>query len=587
MRSVKLYAFALAAVVVAVYWRALGNGFVNLDDDSYVLLNEHVKNGVTLDGLRWAFTDMSNGNWHPLTWISHMLDVQWFGMDAGAQHLMSILWHAANSIVLLALLWSMTRSLGRSTFVAALFALHPLRVESVAWISERKDVLSGFFYLATLCAYVWYTRKNSARRYWAVVGLLSLGLMAKASVVTAPLVLLLLDYWPLARKESWMALVREKIPLFVLAGAVSIATYLGQQQAGAMTAIRNLGFGERVANALVSYVRYLGKIFWPHPLAVLYPYERGLPALLVIAACALLIGITVGVLSLGRKFRYLPVGWFWFLITMAPMIGLVQVGWQAYADRYTYIPSIGILIAVVWMAADRLKVPRQFEIGAATAIAAALALVTWLQLPYWHDDLTLFQHAVDVTHANPFAEYHVGDDLAEAGRNAEAIPYLEEVTRLEPRFYAGYYTLGKAQAGEGKTGPALDNFAQALKFKPDYAEAHYARALTLLNMGDMQNAEPDFRAALQDGLRADYCSDAHNGLGIALAQRGELSPATVEFEEAVRLKPDSAVAQRNLAFALANQGRVQDAIERLKVAISATHGDEELMKMLQGLEAQH
>ena len=436
-------AIGLAAIVTALYWRAVGNQFVNLDDDIYVVLNAHIKSGVTFDALRWAFTDMGNGNWHPVTWISHMLDVQWFGLDPFGHHLVSVFWHAANSAILLAALWYMTGCLWRSAMVAALFALHPLRVESVAWIAERKDVLSSFFYLCTLWAYAWYTRRpRSWPRYAAVAALLSLGLMSKASVVTAPFLLLLLDYWPLRRKEPLHRAGAQKIPLFALAAAVSVATFLGQRQAGAMRGIEGLSIAERLANAVVSYARYLGKIFWPHPLAALYPYRRDLPAVSIAAALLLLAAITAPVLYRRRQNPYLPVGWFWFLGALVPMIGLVQVGWQAYADRYTYIPSIGIFIALVWTVADA-NWKREPVIGASLAILSALAIVwTWFQISYSSDDLTLFQHAIEVTSANPFAQYHVGDDLVEAGRNGEGTRHLEEAIRLRAELPGGVLHAG-------------------------------------------------------------------------------------------------------------------------------------------------
>jgi protein O-mannosyl-transferase len=582
----------LAAIVVALYWRVLGNQFVDFDDEIYVTANDHVKAGLSLDGFRWAFTNIENGNWHPLTWLSHMLDVQWFGLDPGGHHFVSVLWHAANSAVLMALLWYMTACLWRSIFVAALFALHPLHVESVAWVSERKDVLSAFFCFCTLWAYAWYTRRpQSWRRYAAVAVLFSLALMAKPSVVSVPFLLLLLDYWPLGRKEPLLTLLREKIPFVAMAAAVSMVTYFGQKQVGAMGNIEGLVFPERLANALVSYMRYLGKIVWPHPLAVIYPYQRDLPVLSIAMACLLLAAVTVLVLFRGRQVRYLPVAWFWFLGSMVPMIGLIQVGRQGYADRYTYIPSVGIFIGLVWIVADSIdkrKWNRGTTIVVTLFILPALALTTWSQLPYWHDDLTLFQHAIDVTPENPLALYHVGDDLVEMGRNKEAIPYLEEMIRLRPNFvYIGYYTLGKAQAREGQNDLALQNLSEAVRVKPDYPEAYYSRGITLLNSGNSQSAEPDLRAALQYGLSVEYSGNAHNALGVILAQRDDVKGATGQFEQAVAIQPASVDAQRNLALALIHQDRIEEAIARLTQALSVTHNDPGLNQMLNDFRAQN
>jgi tetratricopeptide (TPR) repeat protein len=582
----------LAMIVVILYWRVLGNQFVNFDDEIYVTANDHVQGGLTLDGIRWAFTNISNGNWHPFTWLSHMLDVQWFGLDPAGHHLVNVLLHAANSAVLLALLWYMTGCLWRSAFVAALFALHPLRVESVAWVSERKDVLASFFYFCTLWSYAWYARRpQSWRRYAAVAAFLALGLMAKPSVVTAPFLLLLLDYWPLFRQETLAALLREKVPFFAIAAAVSVYTYFGQQQVGAMGNIEGLSFTDRLANALVSYMRYLGKIAWPHPLAVIYPYQRDLPPWFIAGACLLLTAVTAFVLFRARRYRYLPVAWFWFLGVMVPMIGLVQVGRQGYADRYTYIPSIGIFIGLVWMIADGVenrKRPREVTIAITVTVLAAFATTTWIQQQYWHDDLTLFQHAVEATSGNSLALYHVGDDLVETGRNNEAIPYLEEMIRLQPNFvYIGYYTLAKAQMREGQTDLAINNLSAAVRVKPDYPEAYYSRGLALLNNGDAQSAEPDLRAALRLGLSAEYSGNAYNALGVILAQKDDVKGATEQFEQAVQIQPSLVDAQRNLALALMHQDRTEEAIARLKQALSITNGDPSLSKMLDDFQAPH
>ena len=321
---------------------------------------------------------------------------------------------------------------------------------------------------------------------------------------------------------------------------------------------------------------------------MLYPYNRDLPALAIAAALLLLAAITALVWWRRPESPYLLVGWFWFLGTLVPMIGLVQVGWQAYADRYTYIPSIGIFIALVWTAADanwQREPAGSSMIGAALAILGALAFATWSQIPYWSDDLTLFQHAIEVTSANPFAQYHVGDDLVEAGRDGEAIPHLEEAIRLRPNFSAAYFTLGKAQEAEGQIEAALQNFSQSLRITPGYAKASYSRALTYLKAGQSQPAEIDFRAALQHGLDVEFSPDAHNTLGVILAQRGQMSEAIAEFAEAVRMRPDLVVAQRNLAMTLAGQNRTDEAIATLVQALAITH-DPDLARMLHDMKGQ-
>jgi len=538
--------------------------------------------------LRWAFASTGGFYWQPLTWLSHMFDVELFGLNAGAHHLVNVLFHAVNSAVLLVLLWRITAQPWRSAFAAALFALHPLRVESVAWAAERKDVLSAFFYLGALCAYAWYARRpRSWRRYTTVAVLLALGLMSKPSVVTAPIVFLLLDYWPLARRERWILLLREKIPFFILAAATSVVTYLAQKQSGATEDIENLAFASRLANALLSYAHYLGKFLWPHPLAVVYPYPRHLPPLPVILACLLLAAITTAAFLLGGKRRYLPVGWLWFLATLVPMIGIIQVGYQAYADRFSYIPSIGIGIALVWLAADVIERRRWRLAGplAAVAILPALAAATWSQLPYWHDDRVLWQHAVDSTSRNVVALYKVGKDRAARGQVPEAISLLTQAIQAEPAFYPAWYLLGKEQDAAGDSAAALHSFAEALRLNPAYADAYYARAAVFMTSGNIQAAAPDFRQALKYGLAAEWAAGAHHALGVILARQHDLPAATTEFRQAVLAQPGLVEAQRNLAQSLADQGRLTEAIASLEQALAGTPGDAGLRLMLDRLQA--
>lgn len=577
----------LVVAILATYWRVVDNPFVLYDDQLYVL-NSHVERGLTLDGLRWAFTDTSTGNWHPLTFLSHMLDVDLFGLNPAAHHLENVLWHATNTVLLFITLWQMTACRWRSAIVSALFALHPLRVESVAWASERKDVLGAFFYIATVCGYAWYSRRpQSWRRYAIVCTTLALGLMSKALLVTAPCLLLILDFWPLARKERLGVLIREKVPLFGLVAAASVATFLAQKQAGFTNQIENITLSDRLANVVVSYVRYLGMLIWPNPLAVLYPYERHLSPLAVGVCVLILLTITALALRFGRSRRYLPIGWFWFLGTMVPMIGIVQVGWQAYADRYSYIPSIGILIALVWLIAELTPREWQPQVLAFTAIAlAAFAVTTWHQLSYWHDDAKLFEHTIASTSANPAARFHLAGDLEEQGRYADAIPHLKEVIRILPNYYPSWYSLGLAEARLGEAESATRDFSQAIQLKPDYADAYYARGTVLHKAGKDTAAERDLHAALKYGMNSadsEFIPFAYDTLGVMAAKRGDSEDAIANFEEAIRVRPELVSAQRNLAAAFINQGRVAEAKSQLERAVLVTGGDPSLAALLNEL----
>jgi tetratricopeptide (TPR) repeat protein len=380
--------------------------------------------------------------------------------------------------------------------------------------------------------------------------------------------------------------LREKAPFFGLVAGLSVATFIAQKQAGAMTQIENLTLPDRLANAVVSYVRYLGKILWPHPLAILYPYQRDLSEFSVIVCLLTLIAITVLVFLFGGNRRYLPVGWLWFLGTMIPMIGIVQVGWQSYADRYTYIPSIGIIIAIVWLVADLTKGKSRPGALAAAAVLAALALTTWLQLSYWRDDVTLFQHAIASTSANPGAQFHLSGDLVEQGRYIDAVPHLEETIRLQPSYYPAYYMLGEVYVKLGDLESAARNFSQTIRLKPDYAEAYYARGTVRITAGNEQAAEPDFRETLKyrmNAANAEFTPLAHDALGVIEAKRGDMQRAVGDFEAAIQVRPDLVSPQRNLASALVAQGRVDDAISHLERAVAATHGDPTIRSMLDGL----
>ena len=461
---------ALIAVNMIVYAPVWHHGFVNYDDDEYVSTNTVVLRGLTWHGASWAFTTGHAGNWHPLTWLSHMLDVQFYGLDPGPHHLTNLLFHIANTLLLFGLLHRMTGALGRSAFVAGLFAVHPLHVESVAWVAERKDVLSTLFWMLTLWAYVEYVRRPGLRRYWPVLLFFALGLMAKQMLVTLPFVLLLLDFWPLGRvgtrpnpaggwalsRDGWATTVRlvwEKLPLLALTVVSSIVTVVVHRQAAAVISLSATPLNLRVANALVSYVTYISKMLWPARLAVLYPYAQSLPGWWVAGAFLGLMGISVAVIRAGPRHPYLPVGWLWYLGTMVPVIGLIQVGNQATADRYTYVPLIGLFIVVAWGVPDLLvRWPRR-RIGlpiAAGLVILACAIAARGQLRYWEDSTTLWTRALAVTTENNIAHNNLAVSLADQGKLDEAIAHYSEALRIKPDYTKAQDNLDLALVRRGK-----------------------------------------------------------------------------------------------------------------------------------------
>lgn len=476
-----LIALGLFALVAAVYANAGGLGFVNFDDPRYVTRNAHVQAGLTWSGVAWAFTTLHDANWFPLTWLSHMVDVQLFGLAPGCHHWMNVGLHCSNTILLFAALRAATGATWRSAVVAALFGLHPLHVESVAWISERKDVLSTLFWFAGTLAYVRYARRPSAGRYAMVMGAMALGLLAKPMVMTLPLALLLLDLWPLERipaegprGPAFLRLVKEKLPLFALSGASAAITFVAQARGGAVNSMEVLPIGTRVANALLSYASYLGKAFWPVNLAAVYPHPGlgpgGIPQWKVAGAALLLAAITAVAVWQRTRRPYLMVGWLWYLVTLAPVIGLVQVGLQGMADRYTYVPLVGIFVGVTWLAADLAgegRVRRPLAIAAASAALVLCAGLARRQAGYWRDSFTLFEHALAVTEDNGMAWRNLGTAYVDAHQYPIAIAALRESLRLLPYDARTWMNLAIAQAAVGQFAEADDAFARALRMNPN------------------------------------------------------------------------------------------------------------------------
>jgi tetratricopeptide (TPR) repeat protein len=561
----------LVVATLAVYGQLRNFQFINYDDNVYVYDNPLVQKGLTLQGLSWAFTTTRAGNWTPLTWLSHMLDCQLFGLNPGEHHLTNLVFHIANSLLLFLWLLYLTPSLGCSFMVAALFALHPMHVESVAWVAERKDVLSTFFWLLTMWAYVWYVRRPGWGKYLLILVCFSLGLMAKPMLVTLPFVLLLLDYWPLGRlslkgrgaaassakpvpEVALKRLVWEKTPLFGLAALFSLIAFQAQKEVGALWT-KTLPFTMRLANALVAYVSYLGKMLWPAHLAVLYPYPGpNLPLWPAVAAGLGLAALSYLALRQARRHPYLLVGWLWYLGTLVPVIGLVQVGRQAMADRYTYVPFIGLFIAVVWgtaALAARWRAPRFLLPVGAGVVLSALSVCTWVQVGYWRDSISLYEHTLQVTRKNPVIQNNLGEALAAQGKLAQAVAHYSEALRLQPDLAQAHYNLGVALGAQGKLAQAVTQYTQALRLQPDFAAAHNNLGEVLATQGKLVQAVAQYRAALR--LRPDLAV-TRNNLGVALASQGKIEAAITQFQKAIQIKPDFSDAYFNLGLAFLNKG---------------------------------
>jgi tetratricopeptide (TPR) repeat protein len=539
-------ALLLGAATLAVFARAVVNGFISFDDGLTITANRHVLGGLSWAGLRWALTSFDASNWHPVTWLSHMIDVSLFGTDPAGHHAVNVVFHAANAVLVLLLFERLTGSTGRSAAVAALFALHPLRVESVAWASQRKDVLAVFFGLLALLAYVRAVRPQAARGFGMAAVLFALGLMAKPTLVSLPLLMLLLDVWPLDRlrpkprkgKDKGVApitardLVVEKLPFFVLAAASSALTFTAQVSGGATSALP-VPLAVRCDNAVVSVARYLVKTLAPVDLAVLYPHPRTPQGWKTAGAALLLAGISAACVFGERRHPYLLFGWLWFSVALLPTVGLVQVGWQSMADRYTYLPSIGLAVLAVWGASEaalhRPALKPAFAACLAVALAALSAL-TFRQIGAWKDSLTLWGAALSATRNNPIAELNYGGELLRVGRTEEAIAHLEAGRRLEPASPEPVFSLGAAYASLGRTQEARREYEEAIRLRPDF-------------------------------------SAAHGRLGEILAAEGRWSEALPHFEALVRLAPASPEAHFNLAIGLESAGRRGDAIRELRRAV--------------------
>jgi protein O-mannosyl-transferase len=589
----------LALAVFFVYWPVRNHDFIKYDDDKYVTDNRNVQSGLNARTVRWAFTSGYASNWHPVTWLSHMVDCEVFGLDPRGPHVVNMLLHIANTVLLFAVLKRMTGDLWPSAFVAAVFGLHPLHVESIAWVAERKDVLSTFFWMLTMLAYAWYAGKPGVARYLLALSSFVLGLMAKPMLVTVPFVLLLLDYWPLerirrpgpsggdvrqdgspedaVRRPSLRSLLLEKVPFMALAIASSIVTFLAQRNSGAVQTIEAIDLKSRLGNAIVAYVGYVEKMFWPIDLVVLYPHPgAGLPRGKVLLCGLLLVVSSVAFLALARRRRYLAVGWLWYIGTLVPVIGLVQVGVQAMADRYTYMPLTGVLIIIAWGMAGvppRWRCRKPVAIVLMIAVASALAAATSLQLRYWQNSVTLFERTLTVTSNNYVMHNNYANFLMESGKIADAIEHFNRSLSIQPGSAETHNNLGNAYSRLGKIDDATRRYRTALSLRPNFSDAHYNLALVLSEQNKTEESVREYH----ESVRLDPGNiDAWSNLGYELAQQGNPAQAIESYRRALAIKPDHVITHGRLGLALAAIGKVDDAIAEFRIVLKARPADAEM-----------
>jgi tetratricopeptide (TPR) repeat protein len=594
-QTLLLAAIVLAALTLFAYQDVTENGFINYDDPAYITKNSHVQKGLTLQGVAWAFTTPAAANWHPFTWLSLMADQELFGLNPKGFHWTSVILHLAAGLLLLAALQRMTGRVWPSAMVAGLFLLHPLHVESVAWAAERKDVLCGLFWMLGLWAYARYAERPGGVRYGAVILSFIAALLAKPMAVTFPFVLLLLDYWPLGRVDWDFApsfasrmqtetltgvtvdgpfpprgvrrLLWEKFPLFFLSATASIITFLVQKEWGAVDSLENLTLADRAVNAVVAYAGYLIKMVFPLQLSVFYPRPAAWSVSDVLLSLGLLTGISMLVLLQMRRRHYLLVGWLWYLGTLVPVIGLVQVGSQTMADRYTYLPLIGIFVMLAWGVADliREKALKRMVGGIlAGAFLLACVLLTQFQVGYWKDSLTLFTQALKVTDNNYQALNNLGMAYAAQGNYGEAVDHYRESIRINPHYAAAYNNLGVAQMEQGTYAAALSSYQSALKIDPENGNVRLNRGLLFSRMGKIAEAIEEYRLALE---KKPDDATLHNNFGVALMKQGLYIEAGKAIRRAIRIDPEHAGAHGNLGLLLMGEGQIDAAIDQFREAI--------------------
>ncbi len=568
--KISLICIVLAAATLAAYEGVRSNDFVNFDDDKYITLNEHAQKGLNSESLKWAFTTCYQGNWHPLTWVSHLIDISVFGIKPAGHHLVSVSFHIANVILLFLILKKMTGAIWPSAFVAVVFGLHPLGVESVAWAAERKNVLSSFFAFLTIWAYLWYSQKPRWQRYIMVVILFMAGLLTKSMLVTLPFVLILLDYWPIGRFNSKFSILNsiyEKLPLFAMSAVFCVVTYSAQASAGAATDMVALPIGLRLSNAIVSFVGYIGKVFYPTSLAVLYPLDTNGYPLWETWGCLLLLLLVTTVVILERnRRRFLLTGWLWYLGTLVPVIGLVQVGVQAMADRYMYLPGIGIYIIVAWLAGEaiaRLRPPKIVPAAASAVVLVVLLLITRTQIGYWKDSESLFKHALDVTKNNYVMYNNYGESLRRKGRLDEAIENIRQALALNPGWIDAHEKLANILQEKGLYAEAAAEYELVLQANPDKIRARSGYALALLKLKQYDMAFEQFNIV----LTADPSQvSALNNLYEAGVESGKPDKALDVISSLQKKNPDNYLFCQKAGLLYGIMGNLDAAIEQLEKA---------------------
>lgn len=543
---------------MAVYWQVSQHTFV-FDDDLYVAKNRHIRNGLSLKSIAWAFTTTHSANWHPVTWLSHLTDITLWGLNPGRHHLTNLFFHTMNALLLFYVFRRFTGDIYQSGFVAVFFALHPLHVESVAWVAERKDLLCGFFWLLTTYSYYTYVNNSGIKRYLLIVFFYTLSLLSKPMAVTLPFVLLLMDYWPLNRlfhkKQGKgkigvdLSCVYEKSPLFLLSLCSCIITYYAQKSGGAVFSLEWMPLHSRFLNALVSYNIYISKLFWPYPLAAFYPHFGNPSTLYLISAVALIVLTFYFVIKLVKQHPYLLVGWLWYLGTLIPVIGIVQVGKQSMADRYSYLPSIGLTIMLGWgvpALLSKWKYKKRGIVIGLVVIFPLLMMLTFKQVQYWKDNVTLFQHAVNVTLDNEFAHYNLGMALSEEERYAEAIYHHKQVLRLKPDNVNALNNLGLDLEKLGRFGQAMRQYKKILQLKPEHTAALINIGNILIKKGQIEKAIMHYQKALEINPNIAL---AHNNLGTAFMKKNQIAKAIVSFRRALQINPDYSTATNNLKTA--------------------------------------